>query len=194
MSARLIILLNNTQTHFTLPSQENLGDVQSIPHEEFSSWIQDVAQQDIRRVVVCAEPDVLYTENSRIHAIKEAFVGAGSKVHTLHLAQALAYQYLADKANVISQNMIVLYAGDSLLFSLISGGRVIRGQHQVAGNLGESLLKNPGLEGNTFQSEPLKNFVSSKGVLRVAGGIMAIFCQGAGLHETFTFANSGYSI
>ena len=28
----------------------------------------------------------------------------------------------------------------------------------------------------------------------VAGGIMAIFCQGAGLHETFTFANSGYSI
>ncbi|WP_170576374.1 Na+/H+ antiporter NhaC [Ruegeria atlantica] len=28
----------------------------------------------------------------------------------------------------------------------------------------------------------------------IAGGIMAIFCQGAGLHETFTFANSGYSI
>ncbi len=28
----------------------------------------------------------------------------------------------------------------------------------------------------------------------VVGGIMAIFCQGAGLHETFTFANSGYSI
>ncbi|WP_259992568.1 Na+/H+ antiporter NhaC [Leisingera sp. M658] len=28
----------------------------------------------------------------------------------------------------------------------------------------------------------------------VVGGIMAIACQGAGLHETFTFANSGYSI
>lgn len=28
----------------------------------------------------------------------------------------------------------------------------------------------------------------------VAGGIMAIVCQGAGLHETFTFANSGYAI
>ena len=28
----------------------------------------------------------------------------------------------------------------------------------------------------------------------VVGGLMAIFCQGAGLHEAFTFANSGYSI
>ncbi|OBY26092.1 Na+/H+ antiporter NhaC [Leisingera sp. JC1] len=28
----------------------------------------------------------------------------------------------------------------------------------------------------------------------VVGGIMAMACQGAGLHETFTFANSGYSI
>ncbi len=28
----------------------------------------------------------------------------------------------------------------------------------------------------------------------MAGGIMAIFCRGAGLHETFAFANSGYSI
>jgi len=28
----------------------------------------------------------------------------------------------------------------------------------------------------------------------VVGGLLAIFCQGAGLHETFTYANSGYSI
>lgn len=28
----------------------------------------------------------------------------------------------------------------------------------------------------------------------VLGGVMAILCQGAGLHETFTFANSGYTI
>ncbi|WP_306115785.1 MULTISPECIES: Na+/H+ antiporter NhaC [unclassified Roseovarius] len=28
----------------------------------------------------------------------------------------------------------------------------------------------------------------------VVGGIMAMACQGAGLHETFTYANSGYSI
>ncbi|WP_299847635.1 Na+/H+ antiporter NhaC [uncultured Roseovarius sp.] len=28
----------------------------------------------------------------------------------------------------------------------------------------------------------------------VVGGIMAMVCQGAGLHETFTYANSGYSI
>jgi NhaC family Na+:H+ antiporter len=28
----------------------------------------------------------------------------------------------------------------------------------------------------------------------VIGGIMAIFCQGAGLHDTFTYMNSGYSI
>lgn len=28
----------------------------------------------------------------------------------------------------------------------------------------------------------------------VAGGILAIACQGAGLHDTFTYANSGYSI
>ncbi len=28
----------------------------------------------------------------------------------------------------------------------------------------------------------------------VLGGLMAIFCQGAGVHDTFTYANSGYSI
>ncbi|WP_171173292.1 Na+/H+ antiporter NhaC [Ruegeria sp. HKCCD8929] len=28
----------------------------------------------------------------------------------------------------------------------------------------------------------------------VVGGVLAMICQGAGLHETFTFANSGYSI
>ena len=178
MSARLIILLDATHAHYfqsTKASIEVPEEVSSIPNEELASWIQEMGQQDFRQVVICAELDTLYSENSHVHAIKETFQGAGTSVHTLHLAQALAHQYIADKGNIISQNMIVLYAGDSLLFSTISGGRVIRGQHMIAGNLGESLLKNPGLEGDTFQTEPLKNFVSTKGIQRVAGSLIPLF-------------------
>ena len=178
MSARLIILLDSTHTHFiqsSKPDQEGLGSFKSIPHSELASWEKEMGQQDISQVVISAEPDMLHSDKSHAHTIKEAFEGLGAKVHSLHLAQALAYQYLADKGTVVSQNMIVLYAGDSLLFSIISGGRVIRGQHQLAGNLGESLLKNPGLEGDTFQTEPLKNFVSTKGIQRVAGSLIPLF-------------------
>ena len=28
----------------------------------------------------------------------------------------------------------------------------------------------------------------------VAGGLLAVFAQGAGLHDTFTFANDGYAM
>ncbi|MEM7513096.1 MAG: ROK family protein [Bacteroidota bacterium] len=178
MSARLIILLDATHTHYFQSPKASIEvpeEVSSVPNEEMASWIQEMVQQDLSQVVICAELDVLYSENSHVHAVKEAFQAAGAKVHTLHLAQALAHQYIADKGNILSQNMIVLYAGDSLLFSTISGGRVIRGQHLIAGNLGESLLKNPGLEGNTFQTEPLKNFVSTKGIQRVAGSLIPLF-------------------
>ncbi|MEM7510720.1 MAG: hypothetical protein AAF388_07295, partial [Bacteroidota bacterium] len=100
MSARLIILLDATHAHYFQSPKASMDvpeEVSSVPHEELASRIQEMVQQDLSQVVICAELDALYSENSHVHAVKEAFQAAGAKVHTLHLAQALAHQYIADK-------------------------------------------------------------------------------------------------
>ncbi|MEM9932371.1 MAG: ROK family protein [Bacteroidota bacterium] len=171
------------------PTSISSDMLQTVDHDQLLGWSQDISHKGIEHVILSGEPTLLYEDASHmIEGIKNIFGLSDTAIHKLHYAQALGYYYPAYEPEAASQNMIVLYAGDSLLFSVLSGGRVIRGQHQLAGNLGESLIKNPGLEGNTYQVEPLKHFVSIQGLRRVTGSLLPQF-QGTSPLLTHTLSS-----